>query len=110
MNLLKHRIKWTEYTHKWVEKGLKNRQMEAVKVFITQEIKSISDWARKVGIPQQTLSRWLNHDEIFQQCLYDVSKDYVYVPFLFGIKKVAEKAAEGDLRAMYFLAKYLGKL
>ena len=110
MHLLKHAIKWTEYTHKWVERGLKNRQMDAVKVFITQEVKSTCDWARKAGIPQQTLSRWLNHDELFNQCLYDVSKDYLEPAIPFGLKKLGEKIAKGDERALVFWLKYRGRM
>ena len=107
---LKHLIKWTEYAHKLVEIGLKNRQIHAVKIFITQEFKSISDWSKLVGIPQQTLSRWLNHDELFRQCLADASDVYMNVVIPFRIMSFAKKVAQGDIRALSLVLKLRGKL
>ena len=100
--------KWIEYTHLWKAKGLSNRQMHAVKLFITQEVKSISDWARKTGISKQTLSRWFHHDELFQQCLSNASDIYLNVIIPFGIMRLAKRIKQGDIRALNFWLKLIG--
>lgn len=107
---IKHLRKWIEYTHLLRAKGLKNRQMEPVKIFISQEVKSTSDWTRKACVAQQTLSRWFNHDELFQQCLADTCDVYLNVVILFGIVRFAQKVAQGDVRALNLVLKLRGKI
>lgn len=101
---------WKEYTHQLAEKGLKPRQIKAIKVFISQPVKSISDWSRKLGIAHQTLSYWWNHDQLFQECLADAADIYLDMVIPFGVKQLGERVMKGEESSLITALKLKGKL
>ena len=88
--------KWTEYSRIWREKGLKPRQIKAIKSFILQEFKSVAEWSRSCGVPHRTLLNWIHQDQVFKEALIDLCTEEldVYIPF--GLKKMGKRIREGN--------------
>ena len=88
--------KWTEYSRIWREKGLKPRQVKAIKSFILQEFKSVAEWSRSCGVPHRTLLNWIHQDQVFKEALIDLCTEEldVYIPF--GLKKMGKRIKDGD--------------
>ena len=88
--------KWSDYNKILREKGLKPRHIKAIKAFIYQEFKTVSEWSKKCGIPHQTLSHWINHDQLFKGALTDLMEEGLDASIPFGLKAMNKRIRDGD--------------
>ena len=102
--------KWQDYTHIWREKGLKPRQIKAIKSFILQEFKSVAEWSRSCGVPHRTLLNWIHQDQVFKEVLIDLCTEEldVYIPF--GLKALGKRIKGGDETSLMRALSLRGRL
>lgn len=106
---LKQVRKWTEYASTLVDIGLRPQQIEAVKVFITQDVKTVANWARLAGVTQQSLNHWWLYDEVFKDCLSKAAEAFMDAVIPFGLRAMAKRVMAGDETSLIRSLQHRGK-
>ena len=102
--------KWTDYSRKLSERGLRQNQIKAIKVFICLPVKTIQEWADKADVVRSTLSTWWNHDKLFQECLYEAACDFLDKAIPFGMIHLGEKVMKGEEPSLMNALRLRGRL